>query len=93
MVSCSPSDTVFSLLRNYYCSQQLVPSVNYNLFIVSNAPHVHVPPLLSGVLVTGFEKGSIVVWHNIVQYYLSALAQTLNAAASASKVPLVEAGR
>eukprot|EP01032_Pedospumella_encystans_P012327 gene12327-14270_t len=36
-----------------------------------------------GVLVTGFEKGSIVVWHNIVQYYLSALSQTLNSASAA----------
>eukprot|EP00598_Pedospumella_elongata_P003987 CAMPEP_0184981850 /NCGR_PEP_ID=MMETSP1098-20130426/11438_1 /TAXON_ID=89044 /ORGANISM="Spumella elongata, Strain CCAP 955/1" /LENGTH=1398 /DNA_ID=CAMNT_0027505457 /DNA_START=27 /DNA_END=4223 /DNA_ORIENTATION=+ len=42
-----------------------------------------------GVLVTGFEKGSIVVWHNIVQYYLSALSQTLN---SASAAPAVDAG-
>ena len=43
-----------------------------------------------GVLVTGFEKGSIVVWHNIVQYYLSALSQTLN---SASATPAVETAR
>lgn len=33
-----------------------------------------------GVLVTGHEKGSIVVWHNIVQFYLTALAQKLNSA-------------
>ena len=35
---------------------------------------------------TGFEKGSIVVWHNIVQYYLSALSQTLNSATTAPAV-------
>eukprot|EP01032_Pedospumella_encystans_P007994 gene7994-9529_t len=42
-----------------------------------------------GVLVTGFEKGSIVVWHNIVQYYLSALSQTLN---SATAAPIADTG-
>lgn len=32
---------------------------------------------LEGVLITGHEKGNIVVWHGIVQFYLSAVAQAL----------------
>jgi hypothetical protein len=28
-------------------------------------------------LITGHEKGNIVVWHNVVQFYLTAVAQAL----------------
>ena len=30
-----------------------------------------------GILITGHEKGNIVVWHNIIQFYLAALVRAL----------------
>ena len=34
------------------------------------------------MLITGHEKGSIVVWHNITQYYLTCLAQAVTITAN-----------
>jgi len=39
---------------------------------------------ISGVPVTGHEKGSIVVWHNIVTYYLTALSNATTTTAPAT---------
>lgn len=50
------------------------------------------------MLATGHEKGSIVVWHNIAQYYLQALAQAqtasnVRAAAPSSEVVTGKEGK
>jgi hypothetical protein len=37
---------------------------------------------ITGILVTGHEKGNIVVWHNVVQFYLTAVAQALQSRAT-----------
>jgi hypothetical protein len=49
----------------------------------------------SGSLITGHEKGSIVVWHGLTQFYLSAVSQairTRKAAAAASTSGATEEG-
>jgi hypothetical protein len=33
--------------------------------------------LNAGILITGHEKGNIVVWHNVIQFYLTAVAHAL----------------
>jgi hypothetical protein len=51
--------------------------------------------MFTGSLITGHEKGSIVVWHGLTQFYLSAVSQairTRKAAAAASTSGSTEEG-